>query len=504
MDVSLGIISVALALITLIAIWINSYHTYWAKRGVETLHTTPLIGNTQNIWLLKEPMMLNLKRTYDHFKAKGKKYAGYYFLMKPIFVPIDLDLIKAIGVNDFNHFTDHIGQLDEKGDPLSNHLFNLKGDRWKFIRPKISATFTSGKLKGMFDGMLSYSKQLADLIDKMADRTKAIDIERISLLYTSDIIIYNVFGVKSRMLMGEEFEFERCLKKLHGADFKNALHKLITFTLPDLYTALSLKTFDKRMTNFFMNFVKQHLEQRSKSNLKQKDFVQLLLECGSTSNGESERPLSLEEICGQYLVYFFAGTDTVARAISFTLFELSLNKDLQEKARDEIKSVRKNFNGELCYEGVLKMKYLANCITETLRKHPPAMITTRVCTKKYKIPDTDVTIEKGTYVLIPIYAIHMDPEYFPNPEIYDPDRFSDGTKTNPNSFAYMPAGVGPRMCLGFKFGVLEASIVLSLLLSRFKFSVHPDTKMPLKYDAWAFSPHPSPPIKLVAERIDKL
>ncbi|XP_031349531.1 probable cytochrome P450 6a20 isoform X2 [Photinus pyralis] len=448
MDTLLGIISVALALITLIVFWINSYHTYWAKRGVETLHTTPLIGNTQNIWLLKEPMLLNLKRTYDHFKAKGKKYAGYYFLMKPVFVPIDLDLIKAIGIHDFNHFTDHIGHLDEKGDPLSTHLFNQKGDRWKFLRPKVSATFTTGKLKRMFDGILSYSEQLADLICKMADRNKAIDIAHISLRCTSDIIIYNVFGVKSRMLMGEESEFERCLKKLHGTDFKNALHRLLLFTFPDLYAALKMRTFDKKMTNFFMNFVKQRLEQRSKRNLKQKDFVQLLLECGSTSNGESKRPLSLEEICGQYLVYFFAGTDTVARALSLTLLELSLNQSIQEKARDEIRRVRKNFNGELCYEGVLEMKYLENCITESLRKHPPIALTTRVCTENYKIPDTDVTIEKGTYVLIRVYAIHMDPEYFPNPEIYYPDRFSDGNNTNPNSFAFMAFGFGPRMCIG--------------------------------------------------------
>ncbi|XP_031349529.1 probable cytochrome P450 6a17 isoform X2 [Photinus pyralis] len=485
MDALLGIISAALAFITLIVFWVNSYHTYWAKRGVETLRTTPLIGNTQNIWRLKEPMVINFKRTYDHFKAKGKKYAGYYFFMRPVFVPIDLDLIKTIGIHDFNHFTDHIGCLDEKGDPLSTHLFNQKGDRWKFLRPKVSATFTSGKLKGMFDGMLRYSEQLADLICKMADRTKAIDIEHISLLYTSDIIIYNIFGVKSRMIMGEEFEFERCLKKLHGADFRNALHKLLLLTCPDLYAALKMRTFDKRMTNFFMNFVKQRLEQRSKSNVKKKDFVQLLLECGSTSNGESER------------------TDTISRAISLTLFELSVNQDIQEKARDEIKSVRNKFNGEFCYEGVLEMKYLANCITESLRKHPPVALTTRVCTKKYKVPDTDVTIEKGTYVWIPIHAMHMDPEYFPSPEIYDPDRFTDGTKTNPNPFAFMPFGFGPRMCIGSKFAMLEVSIVLSLLLSRFRFSVHPDTKIPLKYEAWALSRHPSPPIKLLAERIDK-
>ncbi|XP_031349533.1 probable cytochrome P450 6a13 [Photinus pyralis] len=499
MEGYLGVVLIVLVLIfiMLVVFWINSYHTYWTKRGVDALPTVPLIGNTQNVWLLKESLGVNLKKTYDHFKAKGKRYAGYYLLLKPVFVPIDLDLIKTIVIEDFNHFTDHIGRIDEKGDPMSAHLFNQKGDRWKFLRPKLSAMFTSGKLKGMFDGMLSYSKQFADLVGKKADGDEAIDIEHITLRCTADILVSSLFGIKSRILMGGEVEFEMCIKKLFGSNFKDAICKLLLFTYPELFVALKMRTFDKQLTEFFMNFVKQHLEQRSTSKLKRKDFVQLLLECGS--NEGDERPLSLEEIGAQYLLYFLGGVETVAMTVYFTLFELALNQDIQEKARNEIKTIRNNF----CYESTLGLSYLSNCIAETLRKYAPASLATRVCTKEYTIANTDVTIEKGTYVMIPIHAIHMDPEYFPSPCTYDPDRFSKDSENYRDSFAFMPVGFGPRMCIGQRFGMMEASVILSVLLSQFRFSIHPKTKLPLQYAAWAITPVPLPSIMLTAERVDK-
>lgn len=501
--VGVGCIAVALTLIMVIVVWLNSCHTYWTKRGVDTLPTMPLLGNTKDICLLREPIGISLKKTYDHFKAKGKRYAGYYFLLKPMFVPIDLELIKAIVIQDFNHFTDHIGDINEKGDPLSTHLFNQKGDRWKFLRPKLSSTFTSGKLRGMYDNMLDYSNQFAGLMEKIADGRQAIDIEHMTTRYSADIIISSIFGLKSRMLLGNDVGFEMCLKKLQSGDLKSSVSFLMLLTYPDLFAALKMRTYDKKMTDFFMNFTKQRLEQRSKSNHKQKDFVQLLLESGSTSTVDSERPLSLEEICGQYFVHFVAGIETVATAIYFTLFELSLNQDIQEKARNEIRNVRKNFTGELCYEATQELKYLTNCVTETLRKYAPVMLTTRLCTKEYKIPDSNVTIDKGTYVLIPIYGIHMDPEYFPSPETYDPDRFLEGSEKNRNAFAFMPLGFGPRMCIAHKFAMLESVIVLSVLLSRFRFAVHSDTKIPIRYSALAFSTIPSDPIMLTAERLNK-
>ena len=83
-----------------------------------------------------------------------------------------------------------------------------------------------------------------------------------------------------------------------------------------------------------------------------------------------------------------------------------------------------------------------------MRKFPPVAFVNRLCTKDYKIPDEDTVIEKGTLVAISILGIHRDADYFPDPEKYDPGRFSEENKKKMHSYAYIPFGKGPRSCIG--------------------------------------------------------
>ena len=87
-------------------------------------------------------------------------------------------------------------------------------------------------------------------------------------------------------------------------------------------------------------------------------------------------------------------------------------------------------------------------VTETLRKYPVAAFLLRECTKKYTIPDTDIVIEKGTRIIIPVMGIHYNKEIYPNPERFDPDRFLPEEKEKRDRYAYMPFGEGPRICIG--------------------------------------------------------
>jgi cytochrome P450 family 6 len=85
---------------------------------------------------------------------------------------------------------------------------------------------------------------------------------------------------------------------------------------------------------------------------------------------------------------------------------------------------------------------------ETMRIYPNASVLTRECTKRYTIPDTNVQIEVGDLVTIPVYGMHHNKEYFPNPELFDPDRFTEEAKKTRPQFSYLPFGEGPRKCIG--------------------------------------------------------
>lgn len=87
-------------------------------------------------------------------------------------------------------------------------------------------------------------------------------------------------------------------------------------------------------------------------------------------------------------------------------------------------------------------------LTETMRKYPAAGVLNKTCTQRYQLPGTDLKIEVGTPVALPVYALHYDPKYFPDPQRFDPDRFNDENKKNRVSCTYMTFGEGPRSCIG--------------------------------------------------------
>jgi len=100
------------------------------------------------------------------------------------------------------------------------------------------------------------------------------------------------------------------------------------------------------------------------------------------------------------------------------------------------------------FNPLLKAQWCNFFHAETLRKYPPGTLLQRQCTKSTKIRGTDVTVEKGTQILVPILGLHHDPKFYPDPERFDPERFSEAEKKKRPHFCYLPFGEGPRICIG--------------------------------------------------------
>ena len=96
----------------------------------------------------------------------------------------------------------------------------------------------------------------------------------------------------------------------------------------------------------------------------------------------------------------------------------------------------------------MSLPYLDMVVSETLRKYPPLGFLDRVCLADYKVPNSDLVIEKDTPVFISVIGSHYNPEYFPNPEKFDPLRFTEEAKNSRPSYVYFPFGDGPRVCIG--------------------------------------------------------
>ncbi|KAG8174241.1 hypothetical protein JTE90_025806 [Oedothorax gibbosus] len=140
----------------------------------------------------------------------------------------------------------------------------------------------------------------------------------------------------------------------------------------------------------------------------------------------TSKSLSRNELVAQCVIFFIAGYDTTASTLSLASYFLALNPDVQEKVRTEVDEALKESDGELTY--VKSMKYLDNIISETLRLYPPIHRLERSADTDYKLKNTEITLRKGMLVSVPIYGMHRDPNFYPDPEKFDPDRFTPEEK----------------------------------------------------------------------------
>ncbi|XP_044584081.1 probable cytochrome P450 6d5 [Cotesia glomerata] len=166
---------------------------------------------------------------------------------------------------------------------------------------------------------------------------------------------------------------------------------------------------------------------------------------------------------------FFSGFESSSTTATFTLMELAKKKEYQDRAREDIKKAIDKHRWT--FEAFNDMKYLDQCIAEGVRLHPSVSTIDRYTLQDYKIPDTNIIIEKGTPIYISLYGLHGDPKFFDEPEVFNPDRFSEDQKI---SDAYIPFGAGPRMCVGMKVGQLHVKVVLSMILSEYEVHQNPE------------------------------
>ncbi|XP_077880883.1 cytochrome P450 3A21-like [Ictidomys tridecemlineatus] len=184
--------------------------------------------------------------------------------------------------------------------------------------------------------------------------------------------------------------------------------------------------------------------------------------------------LSDLEFVAQSIILIFAGYETTSSALSFILYELATHPDVQTKLQQKIDSALPN-KAPATYEIVLQMEYLDMVVNETLRLYPIASRLERMCKKDVEI--NGVPIRKGTVVMISSYVPHQDPQHWPEPEEFHPERFSKNNKDSVNPYVYMPFGNGPRNCIAMRFSLMNIKLALVKVMQNYSFQT---CKIPLK------------------------
>ncbi|XP_062552473.1 probable cytochrome P450 6a14 [Armigeres subalbatus] len=471
--------------LTLAVLWVRKRYSYWKERGIPYSEPSFPAGNIRGVGRTQH-LSTQMQRCYNELKGKGP-VGGVFFFINPVALATDLDLIKNVLVKDFQYFHDRSIYHNEKDDPLSGHLVAMEGTKWRNLRAKLTPTFTSGKMKMMFPTIIEVADTFLKLMKTEVSTNNEIEMKEILARFTTDVIGTCAFGLECNSLHDPEAEFRRMGRQIFS--FANGRMLKIVFAqqFRSLARSLHLTLTDKEVSDFFIGAVKNTVKYREENKIERSDFMSLLMKLKNAepledTNTHSMDPLTLEEVAAQAFVFFLAGFETSSTAMSYCLYELAQNTDLQNKARKCVSDAIKK-HGSMTYEAMQDMQYIDQCINESLRKYPPASNLTRTVTKDYKLPNSNVVLERGSTLIVPVYGIQHDPEYYPDPERYDPDRFTPDQVAKRNPFTFLPFGEGPRICIGLRFGMMQARVGLAYLLKDFSFTLSSKTPVPLKISA---------------------
>ncbi|XP_046385524.1 cytochrome P450 6a2-like [Ischnura elegans] len=492
--------SILFIIVYMICTW---NYGYWKKRGIPTLDPTFPWGNFGPLIMQKRSTVDYFIDLYNHFEEHP--LAGYISVWEPTLLVRDPALIKKMMVKDFSHFQDRGMIVDEKNDPLSAHLFNLAGKRWHFLRTKLSPTFTSGKMQYMFPLVRKCSEDFHEVISaEILKNGNEIEVRDLNARYTTDVIGSTAFGVEVGSLFDPDAEMRVIGRKIFGISPLAAFKNFIFFFVPRVASIFKVKVTDPFVEKYFTKLVSETIAYRQKNDIQRNDFLQLLITLRKNFEEESsgkaitpDEELNVNQLCAQAFVFFLGGFETSATTMTFCLYELARNPDIQDKLAEEVEKVLEKHNGELTYESLAEMQYMDRVIAETLRLYPPVPVLFRECTKEYVIEkdeypdpsiDKDIVIEKGTKVVIPVVGMHYDSNYFSDPGKFNPDRFTEEEKSQRPQFTYLPFGEGPRICIGMRFGNMQTKSGLAALISHFVIRPSEKNSDPIILDAKSFVP----------------
>ncbi|XP_055611068.1 probable cytochrome P450 308a1 [Uranotaenia lowii] len=464
--------------------------SYWRRTAnIDGPQPLPIFGNFLEAIISKKHYGEIFEDIYRSYPTAS--WVGVYELFnKPAVLVRDLELVKDVLVSSFQHFNANSFRVDAKNDPLmARNPFTQVEDRWKELRAQIVPIFVASKVRATFPIMKSVAENFFNYVSKTRPHSPDFEAQEICAKYTLDVVSSCAFGIDAESFTSPEPKFRQMTNQLFDANSTVTwIRTFLALFAPQVASWLKLSFVPKHVDRWFRGVISEVLRQRENGTVKRSDLFQAIYDNLRRNGGKVE----MDDIAGMSILFASEGFETSSITMCHFLYELASNKHIQDKVLQELDTVMKDTNGELTDEVVQKLNYMERGMYETLRLHPVTFTVSRVCTKDYELPpqyandQKRAIVKKGMTVIIPTSAIHCDPEIFPDPYRFDPDRFLEENKDSRHRYAYLGFGEGPRICPGMKFGLTQSKIGMATLLNRYRVELAPKQELPLEFSRTSF------------------
>ncbi|XP_017011594.2 probable cytochrome P450 4d20 [Drosophila takahashii] len=372
------------------------------------------------------------------------------------------------------------GQLYEYLRPfLNDGLLVSTGRKWHARRKIFTHAFHFKVLEHYVEIMDRNSGVMVESLRKLADGKTTVDMLKYVSLAALDVITEAAMGVQVNAQNDPDFPYIKALKSVvyiqpdRMYKFSQRYDWLFPLAAPLLHRRLLSDI--RVMHDFTDKVIRERREtvERAKADgsyrplslgdaeigrKSQMALLDILLQ--STINNE---PLNDADIREEVDTFMFEGDDTTSSGVSHALYAIARHPKVQERIYEELLEVLgKDPNAPVSQSQLQELKYLDCVIKETMRLYPPVPAVGRHTQKELKIGDK--TIPPNTSIYLVLYYAHRDPDYFPDPLSFKPERFLDDHEENHQNFSYVPFSAGPKNCIGQKFAVLEMKSLISKVL----------------------------------------
>lgn len=387
----------------------------------------------------------------------GNTFRFYFGGIKEAIVTIDPVVIQhVLKTNSENYHKSEI-QKKRMGHFLGKGLLTTEGEPWKTQRRLIQTGFERKQLE-----VLSSIMQ-----DSLADSLKEFDREA----KIGPVDIYPLMMKITFAMVG---------KSLFGARLKEQDIELISLAISTVQEFMVRQTIQPYLNPWFAvsGELRKHEEMRSRAFGVLIDYIQQrrkeapghdLLQILMDARYSDGHGMSDDLVLSESMQLLVAGHETSSNALSWLLYLLSSRPDCIDRVRQEFDSVL----GEraMSYIDVPKFGFTTQVINEALRLYPPFWMVDRMALADDRAGDLD--IPKGSTVVVFVYGAHHSPQYWAQPELFDPERFAKANEKIHTPFSHLPFGAGPRGCIGGNYAMLQMLMILSVLLRKYDFTLLP-------------------------------
>jgi cytochrome P450 len=374
------------------------------------------------------------------------------FIMSPA-------LIRQVLVDEADSFEKGAVTRRVLGPVLGDAILIAEGDRWRAQRRATAPLFRREQLLDFLPVMIAAAERTRDRWLSYPAASE-IDVAREMMRTTLDIVLATMLSASSA---DDPARIGRAIAEyLESTSWMMAL---TIFGAPRWVPYPGMRK-AARGRDYLKRFVADLRNEVAYSEVPRNDLLSVLIRATDPQTGRS---MSETDVRDNILTFVMAGHETTALALTWTFYLLSLHPAIEERVRDEIATV--TGGTPVRGEHIESLRYAQQVIQEAMRLYPPAPLIVREAQRVLQLGTE--TIGPGTFVYVPVYAVHRHEEFWERPDLFDPDRFAPEAIKTRDRYVYLPFGAGPRICIGMNFALMESTAVLAVLLSSLRLRLRP-------------------------------